>query len=206
MLLSQWSGYICITICFLFKPFEISYRNKQYYCAINIIIYYVCVLLTQAGSQTRQQIILYAFVLICIFVWSCLEKQTSFHVALKHLLLFNYMCHWCFLSIFCTLLVSSRDSVSKREVLWTGWRWSVWVTTSSALMAVTLSGHDIMRSPACLKTCPETNPSPSNWSSQWRPLVSEEGDKEKVEVILKLIQRRQHPHVSLPTKFLNEAL
>lgn len=39
-------------------------------------------------------------------------------------------------------------------------------------MAVTSSGHGIMRWPACLKTCPETNPSPLNWLSQRRPLVS----------------------------------
>lgn len=30
-----------------------------------------------------------------------------------------------------------------------------------------------MRSPGCWKTCPETSPSPLNWSSLWRPLVSE---------------------------------
>lgn len=136
----SWAGGADIfasQIVSFFKPFEVSYRNKQYYSAFHGSVFKNILCLCSAassgfksvGSQIRQQIILYALVWICIFVLRCLEKQTSFHVAHKHMLLFNYICHWRFLSMFCSLLFSPHGSVSKREVLWTGWRWSVWVTT-----------------------------------------------------------------------------
>ncbi len=84
-------------------------------------------------------------------------------------------------------------SASKRAALWTGWRWSVWATTCSALTDTTSSGRGIMRSPACLKSCPETSPSPSSWSSRWRPSVSKKQDAGKVYV---------RPHVTQLTRMV----